>query len=226
MDGTGSGDNYWSKTFTGGTPGAEETWYLTVTTSEPDVGPFLQIGDGAATVATASGEIAATGLRDGSGDLLVRWGVQNLAAANGGVLFADTLNYASTAAMQAGGWTKNESGGATLSVETSDTHGQSAVVKANLNSGSGSAYWSRTLTGTAGKQYDISIWGKRNPTSGFQVRHRRAARVRPRRRYPLPGRLGAQDAPVVGARGRRRAGHPVRPVRGLLRHPAVVVAAL
>lgn len=106
MDGSGTGDNYWEQTLTGLTAGQLYTFYLTVDTADVGVRPFLQVVGGDTDEATDGDgeELVARGTADGSGNLTVRWGVQDLAGSAASAS-SDTLQYADKPAAESGGWT-------------------------------------------------------------------------------------------------------------------------
>jgi hypothetical protein len=108
LDGTGTGENAWEKTLTGLEPDQLYTFYLTVTTDEPDVEPFLEVVGGDTAVATGSETLVARGTTDCDGEITLRWGVEALESSPTGE-GSDTLQYADVAAAIAAGWSVTDS---------------------------------------------------------------------------------------------------------------------
>ena len=115
MDGSGSGQKSRSQTFPGLTADALYTVYLTVNPSDAAVEAFLEIDGGTRDIATVAGSqtLGASGDADGSGNLTVRFGVQESGGAAASAS-SDTLQYADEAAAVTGGWTVSD----TMSIGT------------------------------------------------------------------------------------------------------------
>lgn len=151
LDGSGSGQEERTTTLTGLTPDTLYTFYLTVDADSVDVEPFLEVVGGDIDVATDGDaeELVARGTTNGSGELTVRLGVQDAAAAGLGS-GSDGLNYADIAALVSAGWahTDARTGAAlTWSMDSSDTTEGAKSLKAIVPPGTGEEYYARTLTG-------------------------------------------------------------------------------
>jgi hypothetical protein len=136
LDGSGTDTVSRSRTFTGLDADELFTFYLTVTPSDLAVQAFLEVeGGDTVVVEDAAGEtLVARGETNGSGEVVVRFGVQE-AGAVGSVIDSDDLDYASIGAMHTAGWAKTDtvtlSGGffsatATTDVSSAQTQGGNA----------------------------------------------------------------------------------------------------
>ncbi len=105
LDGSGSGVESRSQTFSGLTADTLYTWYMAFTTESEDVEPFLEVDGGERDTGTGtSGTLRVRGTTNGSGEITLRFGVGDAGAAPLNGAF-DALSYANQAAAEAAGWT-------------------------------------------------------------------------------------------------------------------------
>jgi hypothetical protein len=172
LDGSGTDTVSRSRTFTGLEVSQLYTFYLTVTQSDVAVQAFLEVegGDTALAEGTASQTLMARGETDVSGEIVVRFGVQE-AGAVGSVTDSDDLDYASIGLLHAAGWAKTDtvtSGGfftATATTDVSSAQTQGGNSKSLLVSFEGytsnfrNIYERRVFSGyTPGQDVTARVW--------------------------------------------------------------------
>lgn len=141
------------------------TLYLTVNPDTLAVGPFLQVVGGDLTVAEVAGSqtLVARGETNMSGEVTLRWGVQDIGAAPT-VDSSDDLDYANQAAGEADGWTVMDT--ATAGAFTFDTghaipgSGIGTSIRFHAGDGSGILRMEKTFAVASGQVYEAKIWAE------------------------------------------------------------------
>lgn len=165
LDGTGTGPAYESKTYTGLEPNEQYTFYLTVNTTAVAVNAYLEVVGGDTTTALLTGDrvLAARGDANGSGEITVHYGAQEIQNASG--TSSSALDYASQAAAEADGWTITFTAN-DMAITWGDSHavggGFTQAVKMTLNGGAWSAAGTfrmeKTFAAVSGLSYHASVY--------------------------------------------------------------------
>ncbi len=162
LDGSGSGPASQTKTFTGLEPGQLYTYYLTVDPSVAGLGAYLSVGSDTATATgTDSQTLVARDEADGSGNLVVSWGVPDVSAAPDSASTSD-LDYASRAAAEGDGWTVTPGDG---SITFGSGHaitgsGVGTSIKLSVvDSGTGPKL-EHTYSVVSGHSYRVTVWSE------------------------------------------------------------------